>query len=130
MKIISCPCVCLRGFTSSGLGVRHHRLKPAGQRLQAAVLKRLDRPLGAAKLIRHFLDRHIAHKTHLDDLALIFSQVVECAIELLVLELRADTTFGALAHASPRFKRQMLAKPPKLMSIVMITRARAGDIVS
>ena len=26
--------------------------------------------------------------------------------------------------------RQMLAKPPKLMSIVMITRARAGDIVS
>jgi len=35
------------------------------------MLKRLDRALGAAKLVRDLLDRHIAHKTHLDDLALI-----------------------------------------------------------
>src|SRR5215211_5027998 len=92
--------------------MRHVRLETAGQRLQAAVLQRLDRPLGAAKLVRNFLNRHIAHKAHLDDLALILSQVVERALNLFVLELRANAALGAIAHAAPRFKWELLAIAP------------------
>src|SRR6185503_19512386 len=66
-----------------GIGCR----EPARQRLNAAVLKRLDRAFGAAELLSDLLHRHFAHKAQTNDLALFVGQIVEHLVQLFVVEL-------------------------------------------
>src|SRR5262245_45396456 len=76
------------------------------------MLKRLDRALGAAKLLGNLLYGHIGHKAQTDDLALLVRKIVKHLVQLFMVELCVDCAVGTVARPAPGFQWHVLAIAP------------------